>query len=242
MDDQSQGTTALSQVVINGVEYAPEEAQKLVELGNKTREYEQKWNTSLDKVWPEYGKLSQERNQWQSKEQQYQQQIAQFQQKQSQGVETSSDLAQARAAAKKLGIVLDEDLQNGKYVKADELDKWYEERRARDTERENQIKAVMSEAEKLEQTIDGSDGRPRFNKKTVLAYAGAYGFNDLQKAYEDMHADVLKQWKEEQVASSKKPGLKTLKPSGIKREPEPVKATNDNSKDLLKEALWGSND
>lgn len=242
MDDQSQGTAALSQVVINGVEYAPEEAQRLIELGSKTREYEQKWNTPLDKVWPEYGKLSQERTQWQTEKQKYESQIAQFQQKQSQGVETPSDVVQARAAAKKLGIVLDEDLQSGNFVKKDDLDKWYEERRAKDTERENQIKAVMSEAEKLEQTLDGSDGRPRFNKKTVLAYAGAYGFTDLQKAYEDMHADVLKQWKEEQVAGSKKPGLKTLKPSGLKKEPEPVKATNDNSKDLLKEALWGSNE
>ena len=117
MDDQSQGTTALSQVVINGVEYAPDEAQRLVELGSKTREYEQKWNTSLDKVWPEYGKLSQERTQWQNEKQKYESQIAQFQQKQSQGVETPSDVVQARAAAKKLGIVLDEDLQSGNFVK-----------------------------------------------------------------------------------------------------------------------------
>jgi len=236
------GTIAPSQVVINGVEYSPEDAQQFIELGKKTREYEQKWNTSLDKVWPEYGRLTQERTQWQTEKQKYEQQLSDFQAKQRQGVETPSDVVQAREAAKKLGIVLDEDLKSGNYVRRDDLDKWYEERRTKEQEQERAVKVILEQADQLSKEIDGSDGRPKFNKKSVLAYASQYGISDLKQAYEDMFSDEVKAWKDAQVAANQKPGLKTLKQTSGKKEPEHVKVDNDNVNELLKETLWGNKD
>src|ERR1035437_2250465 len=54
------GTIASENFTINGQEYSPEEATNLVELGNKYKKIESDLNTSLDKVYPEYTKTSQE--------------------------------------------------------------------------------------------------------------------------------------------------------------------------------------
>lgn len=238
MDDQNQGgePQAPSNVVINGQEYTPEEAQQLIDTGRKTREYEQKWNTPLDKVWPEYSRLSQERSSWQTEKQKLEAQIQEFQSKQQQGTETEDDVTKAKEAARKLGLTLKEDLEKEGYIRKDDLPKYFQQFSAE----QQAVQKVLDEATKLEKEIDGSDGRPKFNKRVVLAYAQAYGHEDLMKAYEDMHGDSLKTWKEAQVNASKKPGLKTLKPSGGAKEPRETKVDDNNFKSLLKEQLWGS--
>ena len=233
--DQGENPQAPSNIVINGEEYTPEEAQELVATGRKTREYEQKWNTSLDKVWPDYGRLTQEKGQWQTEKEKLESQLQQFQTKQEEGTDTQVDVQKAKDAARKLGLVLKEDNEKEGYVKKADLDTYLSER----DQKNSQVQAILSEADKLEKEIDGSDGRPKFNKKAVLAYAQAYNIDDLTKAYEDMHGDQIKSWKDTQVKSKVKPGLKTLSPGG-KKSPSEKKIDDDNVKDLLKESLWGT--
>jgi hypothetical protein len=164
------------------------------------------------------------------------QQLTQFQTKKDAGTETQADVAQAKEAARKLGLTLNEDLEKSGYIKKDELDSYLEERE----KQRDAVKSILSTAEKLEKEIDGTDGRPKFNKKVVLAYAQAYGIGDLQKAYEDMHADSIKSWQDAKIAAEKKPGLKTLQSISGNKEPKSVFVTDDNVNNLLKERLWGS--
>lgn len=228
---------APSNVVINGVEYSPEDAQSLIELGSKTRDLEQKWNTPVDKVWPEFGRLSQEKTQWETEKQKLEEQLQSFQSKQQQGVETPADIVQAREAARKLGIVLDEDLSKSGYIKKEELDQYLSQKQ----QEQDAVQKVLADADKLAKEIDGSDGRPKFNKKAVIAYANAYGHTDLMQAYEEMNEEQLKPWKEAQFAKNKSAGLKTLKPSGGKREPDEARPKNDEELSaILKEQLWGT--
>lgn len=233
MDDQ---TNVPSNIVINGQEYSTEDIQSALEVKNKAGELESKWNTKLDSLMPEYTRLTQERSQWQSEKQQLQQQIAHFQQKQDRGTDTEADFEKAKEAARKLGIPLKEDLEKEGYVKKDDLEKYLEER---DLKR-SQVESILKKADELEQQIDGSDGRPKFNKKMVLAWAQAYGKTDLMEAYKDMHGDVLKEWEATQVESKKNPSLKTIKPSSGKKEPSDVRPNDDNVKDMLREQLWGA--
>lgn len=235
MDDQHGTVEVPSQIVINGEQYDPTEAQELIGKGKLTREYEQKWNTSLDRVWPEYGQLSQERKQWMTEKETLQRQIQEFQTKQQQGTDTGVDEAKAKEAARKLGIILNEDLEKSGYIKKDELPKYFQQFQSE----QEAVQSVIKEADRLASEIDGTDGRPRFNKKAVLAYAKSYGFDDLNKAYEDMHEDQIKAWKKEQIEAKKNPGLKTLRVQGGKKEPDKVSVNDDNINDLLKERLWG---
>lgn len=237
MDDSQtnvpgQVQTELSKININGQEYDPTEAQSLIDLGRQTKEAEAKYNTSLDKVWPEYGRSQSTVQQLTRELSEAKTQLTEYQSKVNSGTDTKADLTEAREAATKLDINLDN------YIKRDELDKYLDQR---DTVRD-QVQKILSEADKLAGEISGKDGRPAFNKKAVLAYAQAYGISDLKQAYEDMHEDTLKNWKDEQIARETKPGLRTLKPTGAKGEPEKVKVTDDNVKDLLKESLWGAHE
>lgn len=231
MDDQ-----VPEKVTINGEELDASEASELISYGRKTKEYEQKWNTPLDNVWPEYGKSRETVKQLETELQNAKNQLESFQQKQEAGTDTPNDLAKAKAAARELGLTFQEDLEKGEFVKKSDLDKYYDERQAK----QDATNRILSEAERLSKEIDGSDGRPKFNKKVVLAYASAYGIADLQKAYEEMHDEQVKAWKDAQVKAQQKPGLKTLTASQGNKLPKEVKVNDDNVNSLLREKLYGA--
>lgn len=240
--EENQGTVLSNTITVNGQEYDATEAQTLLDLGKRTREAEQKYNTTYDRVWPEYGKINQTNKELTQQLQEAKTQLAEFQSKQNKGTDTAADLTEAREAARKLGIVLDEDLGKAGYIKKDDLDSYVESKL---TERE-QARQTLSIAEDLQKEIDGTDGRPRFNTKAVLAYARAYPVDDpmgtlsmkdiLTRAYEDMHSDQIKTWKDQQIQAGKKQGLTTLKTSG-KKEPAKITLDDSNVSDALREAL-----
>jgi len=242
MDNPDQGTEvapieAPSNIVINGEEYSPDEAQQLVGLGKKTREYEQKWNTSLDKVWPEYGRITQEHKTATTELAQAREQLAKFSEKKDLGTETATDTTKAREAARKLGIIFNEDLEQSGYIKKDDLPKYFQQFSAE----QKAVEKILGDADRYEGEITGADGRPPFNKKAVLAYMQAYSIEDPMKAYEDMYDPQLKSWKDQQVTAKKNPSLRTIdKPEG-KKEPKPVRVTDDNVMDLLSERLGSKN-
>lgn len=220
-------------ISINGVEYDPTEAQSLIDKGRQTSELEKQWNTSVDKVWPEYGKLTETVKTTAAERDALQQKIAQYEAKENAGTDTPQDRRAAQEAARQLGIPLNEDLEKT-YIKKEDLEK-YLETRDQQAEARNEI---LAKAGDLEKEIDGSDGRPSFNKKAVLAYAGAYKSPTLEAAYEEMHKAQLDKWKSEQVNSQKSKGLKTLGAGGAKEARE-IKVTDDNVDALLTESLYG---
>ena len=224
---------APSNIVINGQEYSPEDAQALIETGSRVRAWEQEKNTKFDSVLPEYTKLTQEKSSWAQEKEQLTKELADFKAKQAAQVETPADERAAKEAARKLGILLNEDVQ-GKYLTKDELENWYSEKR----KLESATDKLLSEAKDLEKELDGSDGRPKFKTRNVLAYAQAYDIADLREAYEKMNEDELSSWGEQQKTLKKGSSLKTLSGGG-KKTPQEVRPTKDNVRDMLHEALSG---
>jgi DNA-directed RNA polymerase specialized sigma54-like protein len=236
--DNNSGTAPL-QITINGQDFDVNEAQELIETGRKTREMEQRWNTKLDSVWPEYGRSREELKKVSEEKQRLEDQIKTFQQKQSEGLETPTDELKAKDAARKLGIALNEDLDKAGYIKKDTLDAFLEERDKKRDEQKRATDAVLAEADKLEKEISGSDGRPKFSKRLVLAYASAYGMNNLQQAYEDMYQEDLKSWKDAQIEKNRGASLKGLGTGG-KKEPNTPRITGSNFRKVLEESLHGT--
>lgn len=224
-----------STISINGTDYDPIELQSFIDKGKQTLDLEKQWDTPVDQVWPKYGQTREQLNTLSQEKQALEAKVQQFEAKQNAGTDTATDLREAQAAARKLGIVLNEDLDKGGYIKKDDLPKYFESY----SKQQEEVRKVLDKANELETTIDGKDGRPAFNKKVVLAYANAYNIADLEKAYEDMHKPQLDAWKSQQVNAQKPKGLKTLGTGGAK-EPSETKVTDDNKNDLLKEALWGN--
>ncbi len=234
--EENQNQEEHLKITINGQEYDPTEAQDFIEAGRKTRELEKQYNTSLDKVWPGYGQAKGQVSQLERELSEARSQIEEFKSKQQAGTDTNADLAEAKEAARRLGIPLKEDLDKEGYIRKDQLDSFLEERLSQ----RDAVNKILKEADTLESKYDGSDGRPKFNKKVVLAYAQAYGQTDLEAAYRDMHADTLSAWEKQQIAARTKPGLNTLASQRGNKQPGKVAVNKDNAGDLLSEALWGS--
>lgn len=224
---------AHSKVIINGQEYDPTEAQEFIETGRKTRELEQKYNTKLDNVWPEYNKVSQERSQLQKDLADAKAELEKRATSQK-GNSITNDLenADAKEAARKLGLVLNEDLGDQGFIKKDDLEKYFEERSTRDAQKAQ----VLAQADRYEKEIDGSDGRPKFSKKLALPYALQNGSASLLDAYEDMYSDELKVWKDQQVEAQRAKSLKTLGSEGDKSPKQP-KITKDNLQASIAELI-----
>lgn len=225
-----------STVSINGVDYSPEDAQSLIELGTKTRDLEKQWDTPVDKVWPEYGKTRESLRAVESERDAARKELEDFRTKQNAGVETSTDIKEAQDAARKLGLSLNEDIEKQGYVKKEDLYKEFQTY----SQQQAAVNDILTKADNLEKEIDGTDGRPAFNKKVVLAYANAYNIPDLQAAYEDMNKPQLDAWKTKQVTDKRNPGLKTLDAGGQK-DVKKVEINKDNLSEHMKEALWGGN-
>ncbi len=222
-------------ISINGVDYDPNEVQSFIDKGKQTIDLEKQWDTSVDKVWPEYGKTRESLKTIEAERDAARKELDEFRAKQAAGTDTKTDLADAKAAARELGLTLNEDLEKSGYIKKEDLPKYLQEF----NQEQEAVKKVLNRADELEKEIDGKDGRPAFNKKVVLAYANAYGKGDLMEAYEDMHKPQLDAWKTAQVEAKKTQGLKTLSQGGSK-EPRSVRVTDDNAKDLLRESLYGT--
>lgn len=233
--DNSGNQDAPSKIIINGEEFDATEASELIGVGRQTRELETKYNTKLDRVWPEYGRVTTENKTLANERDEARASIAEYEAKLKAGNATPQDRAEATAAAQTL------DLNPATIAKAggvttDQLEAILTERE----EKSNAVKQILDEADSLEKELDGSDGRAKFNKRAVMAYASTYGMS-LKDAYEDMHADSLKAWKDAQIASEKKKGLKTLQPGGEKQPTNPT-VTNDNFRTALREALQGGSE
>jgi hypothetical protein len=215
-------------ITINGEEHDMSEVEELYNVGKSTRELETKYSTSFDKVWPEYGRVSTELSQ-------AKRELDDFRTKQQAGTDTAQDRKDAAGAAQTLGLN-PEELDKAGYIKKEQLDTLIEERLDKREQQTRAVQAVLDQATQLEKEIDGTDGRPKFNKRAVMAYASTYGIPNLQDAYEEMNDESIKPWKEAKLAEEKRRGLKTLNAGGDK-QPRQSKTNDSNFGEVLREAL-----
>lgn len=233
---------APEKVIINGVEYDPSDAQQLVELGTKTRDFEKQWNTSLDKVYPDYTRTTQELSTAKREREELQAKIKGFEEKAKQA-ETPEEQTKALNALRAIGG-LDRDTAKKEFVSREELDSYF----ATKNKEQKDSDQIIDLGKKFQSEINGDDGRLPYNAKAVLAYANTYSFFDgrrsyeqsLKDAYDEMAGSQNDKWKQAQIDAARKPGLQTLKSAGIKGAPEEKSITTEaEAKTALNELLWG---
>ena len=221
---EEQEIQAVEKIKLGEDEYTQDELRRYVELGKIGVEAEEKYNTKLDKVWPEFSKKSNELKEAQDRLEQLQGQI---EQKVETGEKTPTEgIEEARQAAKKLGIVTDDAFEEfmGKSFR-----KYYMQERS--------AERLLDEAKSLESKIDGSDGRPKFDTEKVLTFMSENsGFKDINKAYEAMYPQEMAEWRANKILEGKKRGIVTQEDTQDKR-PEQVKVTKGNLKDLIAEII-----
>ena len=217
-------STQEEKIKVGESEYSQEDLSRLVGLGKLAEESESRFNTKIDRVWPEFTKnqnelkqLREEKEQWES------------QKKQQEEVPEDLALQQARQAAKKVGIVTDDLFE-------DLLDKSFRQRYVR----ERAAEKLLDEAADLENKYNGSDGRPKFNSDEILQHMQDTGIRSPEKAYKDRYEPQLDAWKEQQLRQANRPGLvtNTTTTAGGKVPPV-VKITKENINELVAQGLRG---
>jgi len=81
--------------------------------------------------------------------------------------------------------------------------------------------------ETLETEFDGTDGRPKFDKKAVLKYGMEHQLFNPRTAYKEMHEAELDEWKIKNAMTKPRPSTFSEKRGGIgSKQPEPKTPTN----------------
>jgi hypothetical protein len=232
---------APEKVIINGVEYDPGDAQQLIDLGSKTRDFEKQWNTDLSKVMPDYTRTTQELSTTKKELESRDQRLKEFEEKARQA-ETPAEKTNALKAARELGL-LDQETAKSQFLTKDQLDSYFSTKQ----KEQQDTQTLIDTGKRLETEIKGDDGRVPYNSKAVLAYASSYGFFDgrrsyeqsLKDAYEEMAGSQNESWKQQQLDAARRPGLTTLKGQGSKLPAERKITTEQEAKEAMNEILWG---
>jgi len=207
-------------------EYTQEELSKVVGLGELGQEMETKYNTKIDKVWPEYTRTTQELKAL--KEEKARAESERLNQRQNQGEQLSDDeiARQARDQARKLGLVTKEDLET--YIDT------------RVSQRE-EARELLNDCKNYEQEFSGKDGRPAFKTQEILEYMDETGIKNPEKAYKVKYEEQIDSWKEQQIKKAKPSGLYTEESSAAgNKEPREIRPTRDNLDQLVRDALGGN--
>lgn len=203
-------------------EYSQEELSQLVGLGESYREIETKYNTKLDRVWPEFGKS-------QNRVKELEAELERMKQVQSAPKDLDDNaIREAKEAAKKIGLVTDEQFAD---FMSKNFRQFYQQERA--------AERLIDDCKDFEGEYDGKDGRPAFKTEEILNYMNETGIKNPELAYKTKYETQLDAWKSSELSKAKKPGLTTVTESEGIKMPKGVKVTRDNLQDLIREQLEG---
>lgn len=199
-------------------EYTQDELNQMVGIVDRVREIESH-HGSLDKVVSDFGRRGEEIGRMKSE----------LETLKTQRQTTTSEWTPEQKTAVKQQIV---DILGGEPMTDKQLESWYQNRRSGEK--------LLEECEHYEGEVDGSDGRPKFDKEKILQHMADTGIRNPMKAYKDKYESELEKWKEGELSKAKGNGMftQTGANNGAK-QPAAVKVTKDNLGQLMSEALYG---
>lgn len=221
--EEKQVEEVSEKIKIGEEEFDPEELKDLVGKGKFAKEVEEKSNTKLDRVWPEYTRATQELKALKEEKEAWQRQQSSL--KPQSELTEDETIQQAKEQAKKLGLLTVDDVN-------EKVNAYVEQR--------EKAKEILNSCTKLEGEFDGKDGRPKFETQSMLEFMRDEGIKDPAKAYKLKYENEIDQWKDQQIAGAKKKGIYTESGLGGNKEPPVVKLNKDNLMEALTESLYSS--
>lgn len=224
--DNSSGGQAPQTFEIEGETYTQDQLNELVKIGKMGKEADEKYNTSIDKIWPDYTKKSQRLKELENEIETIKSNTAN---RPALPENEEQAIKEARDAARKLGLVTDDQFEQ---LLQNSFRKYFVQEMA--------AKEMIDTGRQLEKEYNGSDGRPKFKLEEMLSWMDENGVTDLNTAYKIRYEKELDAWKEQQIGKNKKGGIVTETASSAgNKKPEEVKVNKGNLRDLLRESLEG---
>ncbi len=216
-EEKPEGQEELSDTIKVGEdEYSQDELQRMVGLGKVASELEDKWNTKVDRLFPEFTKLSQEKKEWQKEKEEFETKAPTVEE----GGE-EDELAQAVSKLKELGFVNREDI---------------------DKEVSGKVLSVLSAKELLEDTErlvrkQAKQGNPKLSSEELLGYMQETGIKNPDFAYRMRFEKELDEIKEKKLSGIKPKGFVTEEAGGGEKVPQAKPLTRHNITEALTEVL-----
>lgn len=204
--------TEAQKIKVNDREYTSEELSELVGLGSRAKDIGES-HGGFDKFVSDYGRKSERIGELNKKLEE----VERSKQSGESREVIGDQMEEAREAARKLGIVL-----------KDDLDSYYQNRRS--------AEKLLENCQSLESKIDGTDGRPKFETTKVLEFMNQNpGFTDPERAYKAMNLDEIAGWSAQQINKKKVAGITTITETNTNKVPAPIKPGKDNLHALISE-------
>lgn len=213
-DPQGTATQVDNKIKVGNDEYAPEDLEKLVGLGKIGQEAESRFNTSIDKIWPNYTRTSQE-NETLKKDLEALKAQAEKPPTNDLGAMDETTKEIARRQLKELAgdmFLTKEDIAAAVTPTVDSRLQGYR---------------LLDEIANL-QAETKTDGRPVPDTEALLAYMDETGLKTVDLAYKNFYEKPLDAWKEAQLSTIKKQGLDTQESPSADKSPETKMITKDN--------------
>ena len=201
-------------------EYSQEDMEGMVGLSSQVKELEEKWNTKMDRLMPEFTQKAQELAEL--KKAQEVTEVKEIDTKATAGQQLSKEeiKKQALAQADELGIVTEGNIS----------DKFEKFMNARD---------LVADTKRVVEKM-AEDGLPKTDSDTLLDHMHTTGIRDPQKAFNDKFETERDEWKAKKLQEVKKPGLVTESTSTAgSKQPKPVKVTKQNLQELITQQIRG---
>lgn len=216
VEDKPQEITEPEKVKVGEKEYTQEELSRLVGLGELGAELETKWNTRLDRLYPEYTEATKERAELRKFKEEQEAKLTEEKAKKGEELTPEELKKQALSQAEEIGLVHSGNINNfiAQFLSARDL---------------------LDDAETVLESAKG-EGKPQTSVEDLLAYMDQTGIKSPEKAYKDKYEKELDTWKEEQLAKVKANGMQTIDTSTAGgKQPETPPITNiDSLRDAMK--------
>ena len=204
---------------IGGKEYSSEEAEALVGMGSKVRDFEDRYNTKLDNLMPAYTQATQKLSDYERRIQ-----------------EEETAAIQSRAFSGQQ-LTADEQRQAGKQI----LDQWgYVDKDTIPEILEEQIEGYMiaRDVQNFAQQVS-SEGKPEVTPQELIMEMQRSG-KSMEDSYKNMFPTRLAEWEQSRVNEGRNPGIYT-QTSGAQseRSPQATRITSDNIEEMADKALSG---
>jgi len=217
--EESNVTEAPEKIKLGDEEYTQEDLEALVGLGKIGREAEEKFKTKIDRVWPNYQKVINEK-------QAMEEELTKLREAQNKPAETQSFNGQLTP----------------EQIKAEAIKQAEELGIGPAAIRRTVMEVVQGQnlINDISQTIDNatSDGLPSTTVEDVIAHMQETGIRNPDKAYKDMFEKEWIQRETTKIESIRQKGMPTIEASHAGgKQPEAVRVTRDNLEQLVSEAL-----
>lgn len=213
-----------TKIKVGEKEYDADELNKLVGLGEIARDVETKYNTKIDRVYPEYTKTTQ-------KVKEYERELEELRQK----VQPSQQIT-PQELSKEQAQLAKEQLKALGYLPADELDQRVQKKVAES----KAVDEIISTSKNLVKEMEDK-GYPQVDLGEFFKFMDEGGYKNPKAAYREMFADQIEQIDQDKLGKIKRtqPYTANVTSAGSK-SPVPQKITRDNLKSAVQAVLYAN--